>query len=367
MLNKKIKALETIIAGLTLYAEAMRECETNNCNSDTPVAVPTVHSTTPVTTSEPEDTETDDEQEDDDTPSTTSYTVEELSEMSYNDLKKLAASLNIKAVGSRKALVDAVMSAIGVSDDDTADEPDEDEPVSETADDAEPEDDDADSAETDEDDDTSDDEEDDEPTTEQLVLEATEDMTDDELRDLLESVDVSGKGKRQSLIAKLVTAVEKGLISLSDEEDDEEPDDEDTADADDTTDEPETDKKKSNEPFGDVTTGMSKKRRAAFDDLCDTTQDSFNNGEITRDDLTEFLMQFDEDNNKKSLSKLSDEDLIVKYLSACALLVSDDGEVVEEGAYTIDDVPYCCGRPLNYNKKTGNYKCSCCGAEYEAE
>ena len=365
MLNKKIKALETIIAGLTLYAEAMRECETN-CN-DTTVAAPTAHSATPVTAAEPEDTETDDEQEDD-TPSTANYTVEELSEMSYNDLKKLAASLNIKAVGSRKALVDAVMSAIGVSDDDTADEPDEDEPVSETADDAEPEDDDDDSAETDDDKDgdTSDDEEDDEPTTEQLVLEATEDMTDDELRDLLESVDVSGKGKRQSLIAKLVTAVEKGLISLSDEEDDEEPDDEDTADADDTADEPETDEK-SSEPFGDVTAGMSKKRRAAFDDLCDTTQDSFNNGEITRDDLTEFLMQFDEDNNKKSLNKLSDEDLIVKYLSACAMLVSDDGEVVEEGAYTIDDVPYCCGRPLNYNKKTGNYKCSCCGAEYEAE
>lgn len=364
MLNKKIKALETIIAGLTLYAEAMRECETCNCNSETPVVAPTAHSATPVTTTETEDTETDDEQEDD-TQSTANYTVEELSEMSYNDLKKLAASLNIKAVGSRKALVDAVMSAIGVSNDDTADEPDEDEPVSETADDdAEPEDDDSDSAETDDDED---DEEDDEPTTEQLVLEATEDMTDDELRDLLESVDVSGKGKRQSLIAKLVTAVEKGLISLSDEEGDEEPDDEDTADADDTTDdEPETDEQ-SDEPFGDVTAGMSKKRRAAFDDLCDTTQDSFTNGEITRDDLTEFLMQFDEDNSKKSLSKLSDEDLIVKYLSACALLVSDAGEVVEEGAYTIDDVPYCCGRPLNYNKKTGNYKCSCCGAEYESE
>ena len=44
-----------------------------------------------------------------------------------------------------------------------------------------------------------------------------------------------------------------------------------------------------------------------------------------------------------------------------------DGEIVEEGAYTVNGVPYCCGRPLSYDEDEGKYVCEHCGGEYEAD
>lgn len=293
------------------------------------------------------------------------YSEDELSSMSYNEIKKLAKELGISAVGNRKELVkkilanDSTTESAEVEDAEvveqhkavkktakkvetekenksfkkTVSNTKVEEPVEEAVED---------NGEEDVEDEALED------TTESRVIEATEEMSDDELRELLEDVGVSSKGKRQALITKLVTAVEDGLIELDGEETDEEaPEDTET------------------EESADVTEGMTKKRKEAYEELCDETTKALEDGEISRDDLIEFINAFNGTNDK--FKKLSIEDLLDKYLELSAMLVDDEGNVVEEGAYTINDEPYCCGHLLDYDEDREVFKCHCCGSEYEAE
>lgn len=292
------------------------------------------------------------------------YSEDELSSMSYNEIKKLAKELGISAVGNRKELVkkilanDATTESAEVEDAEVVEQPKtvkKTDKKSETEKEnksfkktlsktkvEEPVEDDEDDGEEDVEDEAPED------TTESRVIEATEEMSDDELRELLEDVGVSSKGKRQALITKLVTAVEDGLIELDGEETDEE-----------APEETET------EESADVTEGMTKKRKEAYEELCDETTKALEDGEISRDDLIEFINAFNGTNDK--FKKLSTEDLLDKYLELSAMLVDDDGNVVEEGAYTINDEPYCCGHLLDYDEDREVFKCHCCGSEYEAE
>lgn len=290
------------------------------------------------------------------------YSEDELSSMSYNEIKKLAKELGISAVGNRKELVkkilanDSTAESAEVEDDEVVEQPKtvkktkkvenekESKSFKKTVSKPKVE------EPVEDEDDGEDDVEDEalEDTTESRVIEATEEMSDDELRELLEDVGVSSKGKRQALITKLVTAVEDGLIELDGEETDEE-----------APEETET------EESADVTEGMTKKRKEAYEELCDETTKALEDGEILRDDLIEFINAFNGTNDK--FKKLSTEDLLDKYLELSAMLVDDDGNVVEEGAYTINDEPYCCGHLLDYDEDREVFKCHCCGSEYEAE
>ena len=55
-------------------------------------------------------------------------------------------------------------------------------------------------------------------------------------------------------------------------------------------------------------------------------------------------------------------------LPCSCLLIDDEGEMPEEeGAYTVNGIPYCCGHELKYNEDNETYICETCGAEYEAE
>ena len=96
------------------------------------------------------------------------------------------------------------------------------------------------------------------------------------------------------------------------------------------------------------------------------TRAQFKKGEIERDDLVEFLCDF-YDEDKKTYKKKSDKEILDAYIEASSNLIDDDGEIVEEGAYTVNGVPYCCGRPLSYDEDEGKYVCEHCGGEYEAD
>lgn len=280
----------------------------------------------------------------------TSYSEEELGSMSYNDIKKLAKELGISAVGNRKELVKKILSSGNeTADVEEVEESKVSEPVktdkstksfnSVKAVEPEPVPDDS-----DEDYDYEDEEESD--PVESKVLEATEGMSDDEIRELLEDVGVSSKGKRQALISKLVKAVNDGLIDLDSE--DEEDEDSNTQ-----------------EEKVDVTEGMTKARRKAYEELCDETEEAFEKGEISRDDIIGFINAYNDSNEK--FKGVSDEDLLEKYLILSATLVDDEGNVVEEGAYIINDEPYCCGHPLHYDEDSEKFVCEYCGSEYEVE
>lgn len=365
MFNEKIiLGLVSLSEGFANLSEGLKELMTSNavkssgcscsCSTDSKLEETTVSEETPsevkvskpdkhksVSTSKAKKSE----------PASSELSEDELNSMTYNDIKKLAKELGISAVGNRKELIKKILAA-DTSEADKEEVSDEVEEVTETKKSApktavkkslsktkveepveeEPEDEEDEAEEVD--------------PVEARILEATEDMSDDEIRELLEDVGVSSKGKRQSLITKLVAAVDDGLIDLDDEEE-----------SSDSTEEVE-------EP-ADVTEGMTKKRKKTYEELCDETTESFESGEITRDDLISFINAFN--GTDETYKKVPDEELITKYLELSAMLVDDEGNVTEEGAYFINEEPYCCGHPLHFDEDSDKFVCECCGSEYEAE
>lgn len=263
---------------------------------------------------------------------------EDLESLSYNELKKRAKEAGVSATGNRKELIEKIRNADGEESEPEAEEPQEEKkpvaskkPVKKVE---EPED-------------------EEEPTTQELVDKAVADMSDDELREVLEDVELSTKGKRTALISRIVTAVDEGVITL------------DADDGDESEDEPDSDSED-----GDITSDMTPERKEAYEELCDGTETDFNEGEISREDLINFLGEFNGLTTKKATAQyksVSDAELLEEYLRAMSFFVDDDGTVVEEGAYIINDEPYCCGHPLEYDDKTGKFHCSICDGEYEAE
>ena len=96
------------------------------------------------------------------------------------------------------------------------------------------------------------------------------------------------------------------------------------------------------------------------------TRAQFKKGKLDRKDLVEFLCDF-YDKDAKTYKKADDDEILDMYIEASSQLIDDDGELVEEGAYTVNGVPFCCGRPLTLDEDNGKYVCEHCGAEYEAE
>lgn len=327
------QGLKMIAEGLILLAQSIE-----SSNKESVEAEPTVQKVTKTVETKEEKTA--------EVTESGSYTAEQLEEMSYNDIKKLAKSLGISAVGNRTALVSAIL---GVSEDSEEKPEAEDEEFEEVTSDE-----DSDSEDDSEDEDEEDTDEDDEDNVSAQVESAVADMSDDEIRELLADAELSTKGKRQALIARLVEAVEEGVIEFGDDEESYEDTDED---------ESEDDAEESDD--GDVTKGMTKDRRAAYDQVCKDTESAFESGDITREDLIEFINDFNGTSDK--FKKVSDEELLENYLTIAANLISDDGEVSEEpGLYYINDEPHCCGHPTSFNKKKNVYVCPVCGASYKA-
>lgn len=290
--------------------------------------------------------------------------------MSYNDLKKLCKSKGLSAAGNRGELIDRL------NGEDDSDE--EEETVKKTTSkkgskkSAPVEDDDEDDTDDDDDeDDGDDDDDDDEDDVQSAVEAATEDMSLEELAEFCEENGLSSKGKRQALIARIVKAVEAGDIELSDDDEDEDEDeDEEDEKPSKKSSGKKTSKKQEEEEEDDEDDDEegepTKERLAALKSYKKDVTAQFKKGELERDDLIEFLCDF-HDKDKKAYKKMSDADVLAAYIEASSNLINDEGDIVEEGAYTVNGVPFCCGRPLTYNEDDEQYVCEHCGGEYEAD
>ena len=268
---------------------------------------------------------------------------ETLDAMTYNSLKKFAKDRGISATGNRDEIT-ARLLGTPVSEDDDEDDEEEVEEVEE-AEEAEEVD----------------------PTYAQ-VLEATSEMSVEELADLLVSVGLSGKGKKESLIDKLVTAVKEGLLSLDDDEDssDEEVVDKAEVEDEDESEDDEEETSEEDDNTNDLTNpAMTKARKKALKTFVTETRDEFTEEELARVDLVEFLQAFHDTDN--DMDDMSDEEVLECYIDAASRLINDDGESVEEGAYELNGEAACCGRLLKYAKETKSFICEHCGSTYEAE
>lgn len=283
-------------------------------------------------------------------------TAESLSGLSYNNLKKLAKSLGVSATGAREEIIERIL---GASDNATetaeAEEEEVETPVAEEVESDEDETDDA--EDEDEGEEDSDEEESEEERVVRQVNEAVADMTNEEIMDVLADAGVRAKGKRQSLIDAVVKAVLNGDLSLDDDEEGE----------DESDDSEESNEEEAEEEFdpNDVNNPeMTEDRKEAIEAFIEDTRADFKSKALTRKEIIEWLNDFN--GTKDTMKKKSDDELLDEYINASCLLIDDEGNVPEEeGAYTVNGVPYCCGRPLKLVDNT--YVCEFCGAEYDAD
>lgn len=279
-------------------------------------------------------------------------TEEQLNSLSYNNLKRLAKEMGIPATGARDELTKKILSYEGEVPNPEAPAEEEtpapakatrkiekkSEPVEEEEDDDEEED----------------------PIVAK-VMEAVEDMTNEEIADILADVGVKAKGKRQSLISAVIQAVKDGKIDLDDEEESDEESEEETAPA--QTEESDEEEFDINDPENP---DMTAERKTALEAYKSEVENDFEDGAITREQIVEWLNEYH--GTEDTMKKKSDEDLVEEYIYYSSLLINDEGEMPEEeGAYTVNGIPYCCGHELAYNEDNETYICETCGAEYEAE
>lgn len=320
------------------------------------------------------------------------YSMEELKAMTQAELKALAKELGVSVRGSKSAILGRILEKLDVA------EVEEEEPVTE-----EVENDDA-------------------------VQEALEELELEDLADLCEQAELSTKGKKQALIARLMTAHNAGEIDLTDffEEEDitdevDEEIEEDAVDemkieeileaqdlktikaiakklkikvalkdkkpaliekigqynAEDVVEvlndmglvEPTDDEEEASEGVEMPKFEGSKKRIKACEACWKEIMSDLEKGDIEEDDIREFF----EDRfsgNKSELKKIAKkdwEDLAIEYAEIMANMFDDDGDDVEmQEPYMVDETPYCCGVPMKKVDDT-HFLCEIDGEEVELE
>lgn len=324
---------ETLLKQIVKEAvvEALSEVEpknwtTNDIHEEEPhneAPAPSVEPEEEVTVEEPETEEVD------------------LGSMKLKELREYAEELGLNSKGKRAEVEDRIREFLDNQEDSEEDEDLGEEPEEESE---EPEIEENEDSEEDEDSEEAEDEVED--GTYAKVMQYVNEASDDELRETLEELGLSSKGKREALVEKIYQAVKDGLFEFEDEEPSE-----------DVEPEEETDEETSED------LGMTEERAKAIEAMEEQVQEEFEEGKITRKEMVAYLKQV----GIAVTKKVEDEAVVEMYTEKLALLIDDEGEFHDEGGdpYNINEVPYCCGAPLE--EIEGGYRCNVCGTEYEAE
>lgn len=326
---------ETLLKQIVKEAvvEALSEVEpknwtTNDIHEEEPhnqAPAPSVEPEEEVTVEEPETEEVD------------------LGSMKLKELREYAEELGLNSKGKRAEVEERIQEFLD-NQEDSEDEEVEEPEVEEESEEPEIE-----ENEDSEEDEDSEEAEDDEVEDETYakVMQYVNEASDDELRETLEELGLSSKGKREALIEKIYQAVKDGLFGF---EEDEEP-------SEDVEPEEEADEETSED------LGMTEERAKAIEAMEEQVQEEFEEGKITRKEMVSYLKQV----GIAVTKKVEDEAVVEMYTEKLALLIDDEGEFHDEGGdpYNINEVPYCCGAPLE--EIEGGYRCNVCGTEYEAE
>ena len=213
------------------------------------------------------------------------------------------------------------------------------------------------------------DEDDEEPSELELLKAELEDYSLEELKEVLESVELSTKGKKQALISRIIQAVEDGIIAYGDDEEeieveddlDELVTDEDEIEVEEVTDEEESDEEEDYEDEEEEEELTVREQAQA--EIEERILEDYENGDLTDKQITKFLNEYSNGTFKTVNKKRS----LNKYIEIMTELVDEDGDVVELGEpyYVGDDVAFCCGAELK--EVDGDFYCEICGNEYEGE
>ena len=263
----------------------------------------------------------------------------DLGSMKLKELREYAEELGLNSKGKRAEVEERIQEFLDNQEDSEEDSEEDEEDLGEEPEDTEIE-------ETEIEDSEESEEGEVEDETYAKVMEYVNEASDEELCETLEELGLSSKGKREALVEKIYQAVKDGLFEF--EEEDEEP-------SEDVEPEEET------EDSEDL--GMTEERAKAIEAMEEQVQEEFEEGKITRKEMVAYLKQV----GIAVTKKVEDEAVVEMYTEKLALLIDDEGEFHDEGGdpYNINEVPYCCGAPLE--EIEGGYRCNVCGTEYEAE
>lgn len=274
---------------------------------------------------------------------------EVLEAMSYNELKVLAKENGVKAIGSKLSLIDKILEAQANSvDPNTTMTTEQVEEVEEEQEETIPQ-----EEETVEfEEEAIEDEEENLYT--KLVTE-TQDMSDEEIADILADVGISPKGRRQALLSKLEQAVRDGLIAFDDDEDEEEPVEEEVTET----------------PQEEEVTEIagSEERIAKVEELYENYLTQYEEGEISDKDIQDFLKDYYNEGAEYSeiVETYTNEEMAEHYALIHAQLVDDEGEEYDWGEpYIVDDEYWCSGKPMKMLNENTLYD-EVTGEEFELQ
>ena len=285
---------------------------------------------------------------------TTSFpTEEELNALSYNDLKAKAKEMGVKAVGSKKVIIENILALNNVEE--VKEEPTEAE-MDKAIEEAEiPTEDRGEEVDMEADDQDEDALPEGEPTLYDQVVADLEGYSDEELADILSEVGVSPKGRRQALLAKIVQAIEDGKLEWEDESE------QTTEDAPQEATEPSKDVEPQDdqEVDEDDFVGTEARKQACYEE-CDKIEEDIERGNISMKEIIKFLKEY---HNGKYVSQGEDAD-VEEYMAIQCDLIDDEGNKhdLADPYYVGDDI-YCCGAILKDLNE--DLYCEHCGTTYE--
>lgn len=289
--------------------------------------------------------EEDDSEDDEDGEDEGNSLVDDLDELSQEELATICADNGISAKGKKQALIDRLVEAVEKGDI--------------TEDDIFGDDEDA------EDDDEAEDEED--MTVEELV----DELDEDELKDLAKELGINIKKLKK--VADIKKAILKkddddisealealGLVGEPDEDEDDEDDaDEDGADSDEEDD-------SEDDEDEDEEENLSKEAKKAMDKIEKDIRAKYKAKKLKDATIKKFVNNYYD--GDPDLSDLDKEEMLEEYIDIQKHLVDDDGEVHDmKEPYERNGENYCCGAKLvpGKGKKKGILICEVCGEEYK--
>lgn len=287
----------------------------------------------------------------------------DLNSKTVQQLRSLAKSLGLSTKGTKKDLIARISDSESVEEEEIEETEVIEEVVPEVV-------------EVEDEEETEEEEIEEEPTEElsqmELIQVELESMETSELVDILESVELPTKGKRQALISRIMDAVAEGVIEFETEEVEEYDADEDVEleeaieqTLEDDSEEEETEENEEEieveENEGDEELSP---REATQIQIEEEIMESYENGSLTDKQIAKFLEEyfngkFKPINKKRALNK---------YIEIQCDLVDEEGDRMEMGEpyYVNDEEIFCCGSSIK-ELDNGNLFCEVCGQEYETE
>lgn len=194
------------------------------------------------------------------------------------------------------------------------------------------------------------------------------DYSEQEIADLLDSVGVKPVGKRQALIAKVVKAVQDGIIELE-VEGGEPTSDEAPSNAVNSDEEPadgEESAYPSNEDYN-RSDEITEERAEAMRIAEKSVRTDYKTKKLTDKTIAKAVTDFYLDGEPDFDADAPAKDKLELYVDATLRMIDDEGNTVEPGEpYALNGVDACCGHYLAQVEGEDALICEVCGNEYQS-